>query len=179
MAARGKRVEVAPRREGRKAWGATPLGWDWPEVNGQPYYCQRGLWPERCREGRNDGPVAPDGHPYRVACERQFLQLDCPYFTLESDEHMSYDPYVCINESGLVVEDLSPEACVNQNHPRNVEVCGQTKFGGDPSWVKEEHLGHLYVVAGEWSWATAHGNGKVCASAKDGVAKKCVKYTEP
>lgn len=107
--------------------------------------------------------MAPDGHPYRVACEKQFLELDCPYWTYTSGEHMSYDPWVVVDS-------------VNQNHPRNVRVCGQGQFETHPSWKKDPQG---YIMAGEWSWATAHGNGYVCAQAKDGVAKKCVEYLEP
>jgi hypothetical protein len=134
-------------------------------VNGEPYYCQEGLWPEACAAGRRGGPPAPDGHPNRVACEKQFLELDCPYMSFESEQHMSYDPWVSING-------------VNQNHPRNVlHGCGR-QFEDHPSWVKEPYGGKQYIVAGQFYWATAHGNGKVCAEAKDGAAKKCIVYVE-
>jgi hypothetical protein len=163
MEANGYRCDVEPKREGRKGFGATPKCRNWPKVNGENYYCQPGLWPEACAEGRRGGPVAPDGHPRRVACEKQFLQLDCPYFTYTSSEHMSFDPWVTINS-------------VNQNHPRNVRVCGQGQFETHESWDK---CGTRWICAGQWSWATAHGNGSVCAAAKDGVAKRCVPYREP
>jgi hypothetical protein len=165
MIAAGKRAEVRPSQEGRRAFGATPWG-----CFGKEYYCQPGLWPEACAEGRTCGPVAPDGHPKRVACERQFLELDCPQFTGESAQHYSFDPWISLNG-------------VNQNHPRNIEVCGQGKFETDESWVKEPHGGHFYIVAGQWSWATAHATPgavmKVCASAKGGVARKCREFSEP
>jgi hypothetical protein len=166
MVAQGLKVEIRPKKEGRKAFGSTPLGeFGRFMVDGKPYYCQEGLWPEACAAGRQIGPVAPDGHPDRVACEQVFLQLKCSYLSVVSDEHMSMDPWISLNG-------------VNQNHPRNVaRGCG-SQLEDDPSWVKEPHNGHLYVVAGEIDWATVHGNGKVCASAKDGVGKKCVPYVE-
>jgi hypothetical protein len=165
MDANGFNCEVKPVKEGRKGFGATPRCTSWPDVDGMPYYCQPGLWPEACAEGRRGGPVAGDGHPKRVACEQQFLQLDCPYFSFESDEHMSWDPWIAT--SG-----------VNQNHPRNVRVCGQGQFETHESWVKEPYQGGNYIVSGEWSWATAHGNGRVCAEAWAGFAKRCVNYVE-
>jgi hypothetical protein len=97
--------------------------------------------------------------------EAHFLGLDCPYFTFDSDQHMSYDPWF--------VQDGE-----NQNHSRNVRVCGQEWKVDHESWVKEEHEGHLYIVAGQWSIASAHGNGKVCAEAKDSVFKTCINYQE-
>lgn len=167
MIANGYNCSVTPKKEGRKGFGSTPTCNNWPDVNGQPYYCQPGLWPEACVAGRRGGPPAPDGHPNRPACEAHFFQQPCATFSFQSNEHMSYDPWISIDG-------------VNQNHPRNVRVCGQGQFETHPSWVKEPYGpgGHLYIVKGQWSWATAHGNGKVCAEAKDGVAKKCVNYVE-
>ena len=167
MAANDYDCEIAPKKEGRRNFGATPKCKRWPDFpDGTLYYCQPGLWPERCAEGRRDGPVAPDGHPGRVACEKQFLQLRCPYFSFSSDEHMSYDPWYVINGE-------------NQNHPRNVRVCGQGQFESHESWRREPYQGRNYIVAGQWSIASAHGNGNVCAEAANGVAKKCVRFVEP
>jgi hypothetical protein len=157
MQAQGKRVEIRPKREGRKGMGATPLG-----AFGREYYCQDGLWPEACQAGRSFGPVAPDGHPDRVACEKQFLELDCPYFSYRSQEHMSFDPWIALNG-------------VNQNHPRNVaQGCG-TQFQDHPSVIKDSNG---RPQAGQWSWATAHGNGQVCAEAKNRAGRKCIDYVE-
>lgn len=161
LAQAGHRVEIRPQREGGKNVGYTP----WAEF-GRDYYCREEVdWPEACAEGRSRGPVAPEGHPKRVEWEKHFLGQPCATFSYESNEHMSFDPYYVIDG-------------VNQNHPRNVRVCGQTKFGGDPSWVKEEHGGHFYISRGQWSIASAHGNGEVCAEAKGGVGRKCMKYEE-
>jgi hypothetical protein len=157
----GVRVEIRPKQEGKRGFGATPLA-----SFGKEYYCQPGLWPEACADGRTFGPVAPDGHPDRVACEKQFLELPCANFTNESRGHMSFDPFIVING-------------VNQNHPRNVDVCGQARLQDDPSWRKEPYQGQMYIVEGQWSWATAHGNGRVCAEAKDGAGRHCVSFTEP
>jgi hypothetical protein len=177
MVSNGYRCEVIPKKEGRKGFGATPKCNRWPDVNGQPYYCQPGLWPERCADGRRDGPVAPDGHPKRSACEAHFLQLPCPEFSYQSDGHMSFDPWICINEGNVFRRTLNfiTRRCVNQNHPRNIRVCGQGQFETHLSWKKDQQG---YIKRGQWSWATAHGNGDVCAEAKDGVAKKCVGYLE-
>ncbi len=169
MVADGRRCGVYPVKEGRKNFGATPTCDRWPKVNGRLYYCQPGLWPEACAAGRRGGPVAPPGHPKKVACEAQFYQRPCAMFSLKSSKHMSYDPWYVIGG-------------VNQNHPRNVRVCGQGQFETHPSWVKEDYRGHLYVVAGEWSIASAHTTregGEVCTAAKGGAFKRCVKYKEP
>lgn len=162
MEADGKRVEVKPNKEGRRGFGATPRA-----AFGKAWYCTPEVaWPEACAAGRRFGPIAPDGHPKRAEWEAIFLGQPCATFSFESDTHMSYDPWISI--SG-----------VNQNHPRNVRVCGQGQFETHSSWVKEPYQGHLYIVKGQWSWATAHGNGDVCAEAANGVARKCVKYVEP
>jgi hypothetical protein len=169
MEANDYRCGVNPKREGRKNFGATATCNRWPDLaDGTKYYCQPGLWPERCAGGQPGGPVAPDGHPKRVACERQFLQLDCPEFSYQSNTHMSFDPFYVIND-------------VNQNHPRNVRVCGQQTglepdYEDHPSWKRDDRG---YIKRGQWSIAMAAGNGKVCAEAKDGVAKACVNYREP
>jgi hypothetical protein len=157
LQAAGYRVEIRPDREAGKQFGASPFAC-WPEG----YYCDLGQWPEACAEGRRCGPVLPDGHPDKAVCESKFMGQSCAYWTYQSATHMSFDPFIVIHG-------------VNQNHPRNVEVCGQEKFGDDPSWVKVDG----FVQAGQWSWATVHGNGMVCAEAKDGVGKRCVQYQEP
>ena len=141
--------------------GATPRG-----AFGRDYYCLPEVaWPEACAAGRSFGPVAPDGHPKRVAWEAHFLGQPCATFSFQSATHMSYDPWIVLEG-------------VNQNHPRNVRVCGQGQFETDPSWRKESHQGHLYIVEGQWSWATAHGDGRVCAAAADGVGLFCINYEE-
>jgi hypothetical protein len=101
----------------------------------------------------------------REEWEAHFLGIQCPEFSYESRGHMSFDPWISL--SG-----------VNQNHPRNVRVCKQGQFESHPSWIKEEHNGHLYIARGQWSWATAHGNGQVCAEAADGVGRNCINYIE-
>jgi len=161
LEADGRRVEIKPVREGRKGMGATARG-----AFGRAYYClEEVAWPEACAAGRSFGPVAPDGHPDRPAMESVFMGQACATFSFESDEHMSYDPWIAT--SG-----------VNQNHPRNVRVCGQGQFETHESWVKEPHQGGWYLVRGQWSWATVHGNGRVCAEAANGVGKFCIRYVE-
>ncbi len=155
MEASGLRVEIKPVREGKKGMGATPRG-----QFGRAYYCAPEVaWPEACAAGRSFGPVAPDGHPKREEWEAHFLGQSCPTFSFQSDTHMSYDPWISIRG-------------INQNHPRNVRVCGQGQFESHASWRTEGR----YIVEGQWSWATAHGNGRVCASGKDGVGLFCINY---
>jgi len=162
LAAAGKRVEIKPVREGKRGMGATPRG-----QFGRAYYCQPEVaWPEACEAGRSFGPVAPDGHPKRVAWEAHFMGQRCATFSFESDTHMSYDPWISIKG-------------VNQNHPRNVRVCGQGQFATHYSWIGEIGPGgRPYIIEGQWSWATAHGNGRVCAFARDRVGYFCIKYIE-
>jgi len=161
LEASGLRVEIKPVREGKKGMGATPRG-----QFGRAYYCAPEVaWPEACAKGRSFGPVAPDGHPKRVAWEAHFLGQSCATFSFESETHMSYDPWISLQG-------------VNQNHPRNVRVCGQGQFETHPSWRMEPFQGRPYIVAGQWSWATAHGNGRVCAEAADGVGRFCINYVE-
>ena len=154
----GLRVEVKPVREGRKGMGATPRG-----QFGRAYYCLPEVaWPEACAAGRSFGPIAPDGHPKRVAWEAHFMGQSCATFSFQSNEHMSWDPWIVLQG-------------VNQNHPRNVRVCGQGQFASHPSWVRDKDG---YLQEGQWSWATAHGNGRVCAAAADGVGLFCINYKE-
>ena len=160
LEARGDRVEIKPIREGRKGMGATARG-----AFGREYYClEEVAWPEACAAGRSFGPVAPDGHPDRPAMEAVFMGQACARFSFQSDEHMSFDPWIVTG---------SPR--VNQNHPRNVRVCGQGQFETHPSWTRDANG---YIQSGQWSWATAHGNGRVCAEAADGVGRFCIKYVE-
>ena len=161
LAAAGARVEIRPMREGRKGVGATPWA-----VFGEEHYCRPEVnWPEACAAGRDRGPIAPDGHPHRAAWEAHFLGQPCASFSYESTEHMSFDPWIV-------------QGGVNQNHPRNVEVCGQAQFEPHESWTQAEYHGHLYIIGGQWSWATAHGNGEVCAEAAGGVGRTCKPYEE-
>jgi hypothetical protein len=67
------RAQVKVKPYGRGAQ-ATPFG-----CFGKDYYCSEEMdWPAACTLQRSCGPVAPDGHPQRVACERIFLGTDCP-----------------------------------------------------------------------------------------------------
>lgn len=65
-------------------WGISPYGRGFqftPKARfGKDYYCSKEMnWPEACAAGRSEGPVAPDGHPQRLACERQFTgSTACP-----------------------------------------------------------------------------------------------------
>lgn len=164
----GLRVQIRPKREGRRGIGVTPVAeFGKYEVDGKPYYCQPGLWPEACAEGRLMGPPAPDGHPDRIATEQIFYEQPCATVSVEpaAGGHMSLDPWIV-------------QGGVNQNHPRNVEACGQARFQDDPSWVKEPYQGRLYIVEGQLSWATWHGTGQVCAEAKGGVGKHCISVEE-
>ena len=159
----GKRVEIRPKKEGAKGMSATPLG-----EFGPAYYCQEGLWPEACAAGRTFGPVAPDGHPNRVACEQVFLEECGPVLSQAvclspvGDCPITFDPFIVIN--GL-----------NQNHPRNVrQGCG-TQLEDHASWKKELIAGGLKVVEGAMPWSTAHGNGRVKAC--NGDASVCTVST--
>jgi len=150
MKAQGLKVEIAPRREGRVNVSATPLG-----AFGRDYYCQPGLWPEACRGGRWYGPVAPDGHPKRAACERVFLEAPCPYWKSEGEPGpqfpLGYDPYYVINGT-------------NQNHPRNRKC-------GEDDWYKID--GNGMPVRGSWWLASAHGIGyPVACNADKSVCTK-------
>lgn len=165
LEARGDRVEVKPVKEGRRGFGATPRA-----AFGRDYYCSAEVaWPEACAAGRSFGPVAPDGHPKRVAWEAHFLgtETGCAIFSQESDDLITFDPWISLQG-------------VNQNHPRNVRVCGQGQFETHPSWVHTFYPpeGRSYITGGEWSWATAHGEGRVCAEAADGVGRFCINYEE-
>ena len=161
LVADGLRVEIKPVGEGKKGMGVTAKG-----AFGRGYYCTDEVdWPEACAKGRSFGPVAPDGHPKRVAWEAHFMGQPCATFSFQSDTHMSYDPWISIRG-------------INQNHPRNVRVCGQGQFENHRSWVREVYQDGNYIVAGQWSWATAHGDGLVCAAAKDGVGLFCINYKE-
>jgi hypothetical protein len=181
MQVAGRTCSVLPQREGRKNFGFGVVCDRWPDLpDGTLYYCQDGLWPARCAEGRRDGPVAPPGHPQRSACESQFLGQPCATFTYESDTHMSFDPWYCITAAGAefgreeaLVLDIQ---CVNQNHPRNVRVCGQGQFENHPSW-KRDAQGKIYE--GQWAKAMAAGNGDVCAEAAGSLFRSCVGYVEP
>jgi hypothetical protein len=140
----GKRVEIAPRLEGRMNVSATPRA-----EFGAAYYCTPEMnWPEACAAGRTFGPVAPDGHPDRLACERQFLQQNCPTFVMAectgtgNECPITFDPFYVIGGT-------------NQNHPRNVEAgCHGT------DWIKDDG-GH--VLQGMFWLASAHGKGYVQA----------------
>lgn len=138
LSAAGVRVEIRPQLEGRFNVSATPMAYF-----GVEYYCQPGLWPEACAEGRTFGPVAPDGHPYREACEAVFLEAPCPTFRMSrctgtpNQCPITFDPYYVIGG-------------VNQNHPRNAR-CDQS------TWVPP--LGGK--TQGQWWIASAHGKGYV------------------
>jgi len=114
---------------------------------GKDYYCQPGMnWPAMCAAPRR-GPVAPEGHPARTACEAQFLEAPCPtvYGVCTGTGEqcpITFDPYYMIDGK-------------NQNHPANKEC-------DEAGWIKED--GH--VVEGEIWRATAHGKGNVVACDK-------------
>lgn len=131
-------------REPKGKWiSATPYA-----CFGRAYYCSIG-WAEACAEGKNCGPVAPEGNPQRLACEQRFLEAPCPTFTMDhctgtGDQcPITWDPYIVIGG-------------VNQFHPENVRAgCRESKIVRDPA-------GNL--ILGEWWKATAHGKGflKAC-----------------
>lgn len=155
--AQGRRVEIQPKKEGRASVSATPTA-----AFGREYYCTAEMnWPEACAAGRNFGPVAPDGHPERLACERQFLQQNCPTFVMAECVGtgnwcpITFDPWYVIGG-------------VNQNHPRNVEAgCN----GAD--WVRDEGGG---IVQGMFWLATAHGKGYIQACNKGKVVCTKAKF---
>jgi len=144
----GKRVDVKPELQGANV-SATPRG-----EFGVDYYCQPDMnWPEACAAMKSFGPVAPDGHPQRMACEAQFLGQPCPTFSMgtcgDTPEYcpVTFDPFYVIGGE-------------NQNHPVNVAAgCD----GAD--WEKVG--GH--VVRGMFWLATAHGRGTIKACNKGGT----------
>lgn len=149
MFAQGKRVQVRPDMHGANI-SATPQA-----QFGQEYYCTQEMnWPEACAAGRVFGPVAPDGHPQRMACEAQFLEQPCPTFQMAECKGtpqqcpVSFDPYYVING-------------VNQNHPNNVAA----GCNGD-DWVTQPGGG---VLRGMFWTASAHGRGTIRACSKDEV----------
>jgi hypothetical protein len=162
MADNGYRCDVKVQREGRKGISAGVTCNNWPKVNGENYYCQPGLWPEACAANRRGGPVAPPGHPLRGACENQFYEQWCARFSYSSTTHMSFDPWIVLDSE-------------NQNHPRNVRECGQGQFETHPSWLKDDRG---YIKEGQWAWATAHGDGRVCAEDKNAHFRGCINYKE-
>jgi len=125
---------------------------------GREYYCTAEMnWPEACAAGRAEGPVAPDGHPQRMACEAQFMEQPCPMFSEHDPQgHWSFDPWFVIDS-------------VNQNHPKNVEAGCGTQFEDHPSWVKRPHRGRLYIQEGMWWMATVHGDLKIKACMAGGT----------
>ena len=146
---------IRVKREGRFNIGATPFG-----RFGKDYYCSAEMnWPEACAEGKIQGPVAPDGHPQRVACEQVFLGACGPTFSMATCTGtgaqcpLTFDPFFVVDG-------------VNQNHPRNVEAGCGGKFTDDPSWVKQG--GH--IVEGNFWLASAHGKGYVKACDSTGTA---------
>lgn len=156
LVALGKKATVAPQRtvagsyspqrsgiQAGKWISATPKG-----QFGKAYYCAIG-WAEACAEPDSFiGPVAPEGHPERQACEAQFLEAPCPLM-LEAkctgtgnQCPITWDPYIVIGG-------------VNQFHPENVRAgCREGLFRRDAQ-------GNL--IGGEWWKATGHGKGFVKA----------------
>jgi len=171
---RGMNPEITVDRvAGRKVISATPKA-----TFGAAYYCTPQMnWAEACAAGRTRGPVAPNGHPQRLACEQHFLQECGPIFQeaecTAPPEHcpIGFDPFVCIASDGEMYEREEAIAlgieCTNQNHPSNVAAGCGTKFTDHPSWVK---LGGG-VIKGAWWWATAHGKGYIEASDKSGTVR--------
>ena len=143
------------QRQSRMIVTGTPIADFGPE-----YYCTEEMnWPEACAAGQVRGPVAPDGHPQRLACEQHFNEQPCPtYAAYDADGHISFDPWFA----------LGPDK-INQNHPKNVAAgCGE-QFVDHESWVKELHDGHWYVQSGMWNVATVHGNTKVMGCIANGL----------
>lgn len=93
-------------------FGVTPLGRFGAD------YCAKAGW----TDGRSECAAAPDGHPNRVACERQFIALECPRFMhhecLGTGEQcpVTFDPYFFNKETGL---DEPFPANVAANCPRD------------------------------------------------------------
>lgn len=151
----GKRVEIKPRKEGKKV-GVTPLG-----EFGWEYYCAIG-WTDACAKKRTFGPVAPDGDTRRIACEQHFLGAPCP--TLQMGKCLgdgnqcpiTFDPFFVIDG-------------VNQNHPRNVAAGCRTS-----TWKKNDE-GH--VVQGEMQVAIPSGKGTILACTSADADAICTEST--
>jgi hypothetical protein len=150
----GYRVEINPKKEGRNV-GFVNRAY-WPSVEGWPYYCQEGMWPERCEQilngdhGKKFGPVVPDGTPKAIedACNAVFLEQPCPTFRMAE----------CTGTGGQCPITFDPfymqgDPPVNQNHPRNVRppACPE-------DYIKDAD-GH--PLEGQWRIASAHGKGRV------------------
>lgn len=127
-------------------FGVTPLARFGAE------YCAKAGW----TDGRSECAAAPDGHPDRVACERQFIAIECPRFLhheclgTPGQCPVTFDPYFFNHETGL---DEPFPANVAANCPRDPQ---------DSTDVR------AYKV-------TAHGKGrfKVCTGAPVGVDSVC------
>ena len=143
------RPEVALAAYGR-GHHATPLG-----CFGRDYYCTTGPegmnWPEACAEGKRCGPVAPLGHPQRVACERVFLGADCPVWR------------------GECTAPIEP--------PRTCPITFDILIGDDPHFMNRacpapvgNHVERPIVY-----WARGEGRGKIfaCAQNPDGTLIAC------
>lgn len=115
-------------------------------------YCARAGW----TDGRSECAAAPDGHPARVACERQFLALECPRFLhhecLGTGQQcpVTFDPYFFNKDTG---QDEPFPANVAADCPRDPQ---------DSTDVR------AYKVT-----ASGKGRFKVCTGAPPGVEPVC------
>lgn len=122
-------------------------------------YCRAAGW----TDGRSECAAAPDGHPDRVACERQFLALECPRFLhhecLGAGEQcpVTFDPYVAVDPDGP--EGPLPPA--DQPFPANVAA-------GCPRDPQDSTDVRAYKVT-----ASGKGRFKVCTGAPSGVEPAC------
>lgn len=149
------RWEVKLKKQGKKRVNMTIVG-DFGKLEGGEYY--KDIWPERYAEGKTWGPLAPDGHPERLAREAAFMEQPCP-------EWFAYDEV----PSGSPPYNFDPwfvQGGENQNHWRNVEAgCGTWKEPHE-SWVYWP--GTLKVKSGMFWAFTVHGNLKVKACIGNG-----------
>ena len=143
---------IKVQKSGAKNVSGTPFG-----RFGKEYYCSAEMnWPEACASGKIQGPVAPDGHPQRLACEKVFLGQNCPTFSMAqctgtgAQCPITFDPFYV-------------QGGVNQNHPANVAAGCGGQFTDDPSWVKDND-GH--IISGQFWMSMPSGKGyiKACDS---------------
>jgi hypothetical protein len=127
---------------------------------GADYYCRIG-WTAACNEGRRTGPVAPDGHPQRVACERAFMGVRCPRFLHSKCSGtgdqcpLTFDPYVFDHALGREVP-----------FPPNVAAdC--------PMDPQDSSDVRAYKV-----WVSGKGKFKVCMGAREGYETPCTEGPE-
>ena len=127
-------------------FGVTPLGRFGAD------YCRKAGW----TDGRSECAAAPDGHPQRPACERQFIAISCPlwlhYECLGVGQQcpVTFDPYFFNQETGK-----------EEPFPANVSA-------GCPRDPQDSVEVRAYKVT-----ASGKGRFQVCTGAPGGTQMVC------